>query len=182
MIKSLTIRFLAPVNQESANTLISIIERHFNQGCKKFKILISSPGGEVIHGISVYNFLKGLDAEIETCNFGSVDSIATVIYCAGSRRFCVPNARFLIHGISFNIKGAATFDEKKMKEIVGGLKKDRENISGIISKACEEKEKKIEGLIFEGTTLNPEEAKTLGLVHEIEQDLISNDDKIIGIG
>ena len=66
-------------------------------------LLISSGSGSVFHGISMYNYLKGLNINITTYNFGSADSIATVLFCAGKNRICVPNARFLIHPVSLNL-------------------------------------------------------------------------------
>lgn len=165
------IRFLAEVNQQSANALIGVVENLIRNKTKNILLLISSPGGSVFHGVSVYNFLKRAPVNIETCNFGSVDSIASVIYCAGSKRYCVPNARFLIHSISFNIQGNASFDEKKLNEVISSLKIDRENIAKIIEK-----------IMFEGKTYNPEEAKSFGLVTEIKEKLFEEGEEIIGIG
>jgi ATP-dependent Clp protease protease subunit len=176
------IRFLAEVNQQSANVLIGVVEDLIRKGTKNILLLISSPGGSVFHGVSIYNFLKRAPINIETCNFGSVDSIASVIYCAGEKRYCVPNARFLIHSISFNIQGNVSFEEKKLNEIIKGLKLDRENISKIIAENCQKEQEDIEKIMFEGTTYNPEEAKSFGLVNEIKEKLFEEGEEIIGIG
>lgn len=182
MDKQVAIRFLAEVNQQSVNTLISLIEAKIREGVKNFKILISSPGGTVFHGISAYNFLKGIPVEIETYNFGTIDSIATVIYCAGSKRFCVPNARFLIHGIGWNPPGGVRFEEKQLKEQLKSLEIDRENIAKILAENCEKTQAEIEKTMFEGTTLNPGQAKQFGLVHEISEVILLEGVEIIGIG
>ncbi len=181
--KLLIIRFMAGVNQQSINVLVSNVESKIQQGYKKFRILISSPGGEVFWGISAYNFLKGLsDIEIETFNFGSVDSIATVIYCAGLKRFCVPNARFLLHSVAWGGAGQFNFEEKQLKEHLKSLEIDRENIAKIIAFNCKKTKEQIEESMFKGTTLNPEEAKDFGLVHTIAEELIPVNSEIIGIG
>jgi ATP-dependent Clp protease, protease subunit len=182
MNKRTVIRFMADVNQQSANALIGVTEDLIRKGTEDILLLISSLGGSVFHGISVYNFLKKAPINIETCNFGSVDSIATVIYCAGSKRYCVSNARFLIHSINATIKGDSRFEEKKLKEMISGLELDRENISKIIAENCKKEQKEIEEVMFEGTTYNPKEAKSFGLVHEITDHLFEKGDKIIGIG
>jgi ATP-dependent Clp protease protease subunit len=176
------IRFLSEINQQSANLLISVVEDLIRKGHKDILLLISSPGGSVFHGVSLYNFLKRSPINLETCNFGSVDSIATVVYCAGSKRYCVPNARFLIHSISFNIQGNASFEEKKLNEIINGLKLDRENIAKIIAENCKKKTEEIEKIMFEGKTYNPEEAKSFGLVTDIKEKLFEEGEEIIGIG
>ncbi len=182
MEKQIAIRFLAEVNQQSINTLISIVEAKMREGIKSFKILISSPGGTVFHGISAYNFLKGIPANIETYNFGTIDSIATVIYCAGSKRVCVPNARFLIHSVGWNTAGSVRFEEKQLKEQLKSLAIDRENIAKIIASICKKNQKEIEKLMFKGTTFNPEQAKKFGLVQEINEVLLPEGTEIIGIG
>lgn len=176
------IRFIAEINQQSSNALISVIEDGIRKGIKKYLILISSPGGSVFHGVSLYNFLKRSPIEIETCNFGSVDSIASVVYCAGKKRYCVPNARFLIHSIAFNFEGKIGFEEKKLNEIVDSLKTDRTNVAKIIAENCNKPQAEIEKIMFEGKTYNPNEAKSFGLVTEIKDKLFEEGEEIIGIG
>src|SRR5258708_6267508 len=60
----------------------------------------SSPGGSAAAGITLYNFLKALPVEISMHNTGSVDSVATVIFMAGSKRYACQHSRFLFHGVS----------------------------------------------------------------------------------
>jgi ATP-dependent protease ClpP protease subunit len=92
-IKPVVIRFFAPVIDATVNALMNTVDQRMKQGIRDFIILISSPGGSVIHGLSTYNYLKGLPANITTHNFGSVDSIGIVLYCAGTRRLSVPQAQ-----------------------------------------------------------------------------------------
>lgn len=75
MNKQTVIRFMVEVNQQSSNALITVVENELKKGVDKFKILISSPGGTVFHGISIYNFLKGIPAIVETHNFGTIDTL-----------------------------------------------------------------------------------------------------------
>jgi len=182
MDNKLVIRFNALINQNSVNQLISVVENGLNSGVKQIKLLISSPGGEVQHGVSAYNFLKGIPAVVQTHNFGNIDSMATVIYCAGEERLCMPTARFLIHGVKFGSNGPIQLEEKQLDEIVMGLKNDRANIAKIIAENCEKTQAEIEKIMFDGTTLTPTSAKELGLVHKISDQLINDGEKIIGIG
>lgn len=181
-MSKIIIRLIAGIDQQSVSQLINTVERSINQGAKEIKILISSPGGSVFHGISAYNFLKGLPIKIETHNFGNIDSIATVIYCAGQERYCVPTARFLIHGVRFGSNGPIQFEEKQLDEIVKGLKNDRENIAKIIAENCKKTQSEVEKLMFDGTTFTPTSAKDFGLVHKISDRLFEEGDQIIGIG
>ena len=98
--KPVVIRFFAPIIESSINALMNVIDQKMKQGTNEFTILISSPGGSVLHGLSAYNYLKGLPVKIVTHNFGSIDSIGVVLFCGGDRRLSVPQARFLLHGVS----------------------------------------------------------------------------------
>ena len=71
--KPTIIRFFAPVIDVTINALMSAIDQKMKQGATEFVVLISSPGGSVFHGLSAYNYLKGLPARITTHNFGSVE-------------------------------------------------------------------------------------------------------------
>lgn len=182
MNEVLTIRLIAEINQQSVAAVCTIVENHLNAGIKKFNLMIASPGGSVFHGIALYNFLKGIPAEINTYNFGNIDSIATVVYCAGIKRFCVPNCRFLIHSVGWGTKEPINLLEKQLNELVQNLETDRENIAKIIAANCDKKQSEIEKLMFTGTTFTADQAKEFGLVHEISPILLKENEKIIGIG
>ena len=78
--KTLFISFSAEVNQNTAENLMGIFAQRLNQGIKDFYLLLSSPGGSVMNGITVYNFLKSLPINLTTHNIGIVDSISNVIF------------------------------------------------------------------------------------------------------
>ncbi len=179
--KPVVIRFFAPVIDTTVNTLMSTVDQKMKQGMKDFIILISSPGGSVIHGLSAYNYLKGLPASITTHNFGSVDSIGIVLYCAGSKRLSVPQARFLFHGVSAQFRGEQNLDEKLLDERLKGLRIDMENIAKVISANTGKSAKDVTDAMFERTTLNPEEAQSWGLVHEIQSKLFEEGSEVIAI-
>jgi ATP-dependent Clp protease protease subunit len=179
--KPVVIRFFAPVIDATVNTLMSAIDQKLKQGVKDFIILISSPGGSVIHGLSAYNYLKGLPASITTHNFGSVDSIGIVIYCAGSKRLSVPQARFLFHGVSAQFRGEQNLDEKLLDERLKGLRIDMENIAKVIAANTGKSAKDVTDAMFERITLNPEEAQSWGLVHDINSKLFEEGSEVIAI-
>jgi len=130
----LVIKFFAPVVEQSSNALMSVIDDAVNKGIQEIILLISTPGGTVFHGLSIYNYLRGLPIEkLKTHNFGSVDSIGVVIYCAGKERYSSPQARFLIHGVSANFEQPVSLEEPQLEERLKGLRIDIENIAKVIS-------------------------------------------------
>jgi ATP-dependent Clp protease, protease subunit len=182
MAKEAYIRFLAPVNPQTTDQLLKIVDQKIREKYQKIHLMISSQGGSVFHGLALYNFLKGAPIEVYTYNFGSVDSIGVVIFCAGKRRFSVPHARFLIHEVSTNLSGNFNFNEKQIEEILKSLKIDKENIARVISDTTEKPLKTIEENMINRTTLNPTEARDYGLVHEIKSELLPLDADFSVIG
>ena len=178
--KTAYVRFFAPVNGQSIANLISAIEQKLREGFNRFVLLISSPGGEVIAGVTAYNFLKGIPAEIITHNFGNADSIAAVIYCAGSKRYCVPQGRFLLHGVMSNFQNGA-FDEKILKERVKSLESDRITISKIISEACQRQLEVVEQDMLQGTVLGARQAIDYGLTHEIREQIFEGGATLVSV-
>lgn len=179
--KIVYIRFFAGINRKTVNALMQRVEQKLREGAEHFVILISSGGGNVFSGISAYNFLRGIPAEVVTYNFGSVDSVAIVVFCAGAKRFCVPHARFLLHGIGFDVSAGARFDEKLLDERIKSLRIDRENISHIIADSSGKPLEDVEQDMLIGIVLNPEQAKDYGLVHEIKSELFEKGAEIISI-
>jgi ATP-dependent Clp protease, protease subunit len=169
--KEAYIRFMAPFDPRTSDELFRIIDAKIQQRYTRINLMISSPGGSVFHGLSIYNYLKGAPVEVYTYNFGSVDSIGVIVFCAGTKRYSVPHARFLIHGVKFNIQGNASFDEKEMEEHFKSLKIDQLNIAKVIADNCKKKTDEIENDMNERTTLNPTQAKEYGLVHSVKSEL-----------
>lgn len=56
-----------------------------------------------------------------------------VLFSAGQERYCVPHARFLLHGVGFNVSQPTRFEEKHLDERREGLMIDRQNIARIIA-------------------------------------------------
>jgi ATP-dependent Clp protease, protease subunit len=110
------IKFFAPIIPETINLLMKIVDQKVASGAKKMGLLISSPGGNVFFGLSAYNYLKGCPLEVTTHNFGSADSIGVILFCAGSIRYSVPHARFLLHGVQANFNERTSLEEKQLEE------------------------------------------------------------------
>lgn len=173
---------MAPVIPITIDHLMKTIDKKIHEKYERLHILISSPGGSVFHGLSVYNFLKGSPIQVYTYNFGSVDSIGVVIYCSGSKRFSVPHARFLIHGVKMNFSGQASFDEYQIHEHLKQVQIDQKNIARVIADNTGKGADVIEKDMHDRRTLNPVEAKDYGLVNEIKSELFPLDAELICIG
>ena len=72
-------------------------------------------------------------------------------------------------------------EEKQLEERLKGLRIDLENIAKVIAANTGKSVKDVTNAMLERTTLNPEEAKSWGLVHEIKSDLFETGSEVISI-
>ncbi len=178
-VKTCYVKFFAPVNAASANQLMTVIDQKVAAGYERIVLLLSTPGGTVLHGLSLHNYLAGIPVLVETHNFGSVDSIGVVIFSAGSHRYSAPDARFLMHPVSLQMNG--TFELDKLEEQLKGMRIDTENIAATIARATGKQEEDLMGVIRRRTTLSPEEAMDFGLVHEIRKELFPRGAEVVSL-
>ncbi|NQV00245.1 MAG: ATP-dependent Clp protease proteolytic subunit [Parcubacteria group bacterium] len=174
------INFNLPINPQSTQALFKVIQEQQSKDINKLYLLISSQGGNVDSGIGIYNFLKGLPIDVITHNYGSCDSIAALVFCAGEERYTVGNSRFLIHGIGLTVQNQR-FNEINLQETLDSLKNQRETIAKIIAKECKKKVEDVEKDMLRGIVLTPEKAVDYGLATEIKDDLIPKGVNFINI-
>ena len=122
----------------------------------------------MFHGVSAYNFLRGLSVKITTHNYGQVDSIAGVIYCAGDSRLCVPQGRFLMHGVAAGFEPNVRLEEDQLRERLDGLRKDSGSIATILASRTGMKPEDVKKMMLSRVILDADAAQKHGLVHGVE--------------
>jgi ATP-dependent protease ClpP protease subunit len=140
-------------------------------GTERLHLLLSTPGGEVSYGLTLYAMLRSLPLEVWTYNVGQVDSIGVVLYCAGKRRLAAPQTRFLLHGIRTEVdKGFYTIAQ--LREITVEMETDQHNICRVLSEATGQTLEKVEQDLSQSLTLLPEQAREYRLVDEIAAEIV----------
>jgi ATP-dependent Clp protease protease subunit len=175
------IKFYTPVNESSIGQLMKTADQKLAAGAKEFTVLISTSGASVFHGLTAYNYLKGIPATVTTHNIGSVDSIGVALYCAGQRRISVPQARFLLHPVSMNFRESANYEEPKLMELVKSLRVDMENCASVIAANTRQTKRHVLRAMLSRHTIDPERALEWGLVHEIRQELFAEGTEVVPI-
>lgn len=79
MPEPVIVKFYSPVSEASIGALMKVVDQKLAAGVTQFTVLISTSGGSVFHGLTAYNYLKGIPAEVTTHNIGSVDSIGVAL-------------------------------------------------------------------------------------------------------
>ncbi|MEM3898095.1 MAG: ATP-dependent Clp protease proteolytic subunit [Nitrososphaerota archaeon] len=173
------INFSAEINPHTSEALMNCLADQVNRGQKEIYILLSSPGGSTNFGVTLYNYIKSLPTKVIMHNIGMIDSIANVIFLAGEERYAVPHSSFLFHGVGFDIRSPARFDEKELTEKIKIINRDQNLISEIIASRTKLPIEEVRKLFLEAQTKTPEEAKRLGFIHEIKDVKIPEGAQII---
>ncbi|PYS92821.1 MAG: Clp protease [Acidobacteria bacterium] len=150
------LNFYSPISQTTVQTLMAACTdamRQFNP--RTLYLSISSSGGEVAAGITLYNFLRGLPVRVVTHNIGAIDSIAVVIFLAGQDRYAVPTATFLFHGVQLGISQPTNLTIYQLRELVSGLDEDHNRIVHVITGRTKLSEDEVRELFAQGESKNP---------------------------
>lgn len=161
------ISFAAEIVPQTTEALIRALTDFVNQGFREIHLLLSSPGGSVMHGITIYNVLRGLPIALTTHNVGNVDSIGAVVYLAGERRYTCPQATFMLHGVAFGTNVPAQFFEKNLKERLASVQRDQERIKAIYCERAGIDPEVAEQLFLGESNINADDAVARGLAHEV---------------
>lgn len=168
------VSFSSEISPHSSEMLIAAMAQHANAGVRRVNLLLSTPGGSVMHGITVYNTLRGLPFELVTHNVGNVDSIGNPIFLAGDTRYACPHSTFMFHGVGFNVSGNLRLEEKLLRERLGGIDADQKRIGSIITERTRLGDEEIAQLFLEAQTKNAQWAFDHGLVDEIRDVSVPN--------
>lgn len=129
----------------------------------KLTVLINSGGGDVFAGLSIYNALRELDAEVTIKVSGLAASIASIIAMAGDNIIMMPGTMMMIHKPSVFAMGDAE-DMEKAKELLLGIE---ESIIPIYMDRTGLSAEKVTEMMEAETWMSAEEAVALGFADSV---------------
>jgi ATP-dependent Clp protease protease subunit len=166
LLKDRIVMIGTPINDEVANLIMAqLLFLDSEDPDKDINIYVNSPGGVVTAGLAIYDTMQFLKAPVATICVGQAASMGAVLLAAGTKgkRYCLPNARVMIHQPSGGAQGQATDIEIQAKEIL----KTKERLNQILAhhtgKTVEQIYKDAERDYF----MSAQEAKDYGLVDEV---------------
>jgi ATP-dependent protease ClpP protease subunit len=158
------------ITMQKANAVMSmcadILGRHPTEA---LYFMISSPGGEVMAGITLYNYLKALPVKIIMHNTGSIDSIANVVFLAGDERYAAPGTSFHIHGITVGVGPGQAMNAATISELQSHLSQDENKVAALIAENCTLTEQEIRELFVRGESKNVGFAVEKGIIKEVRE-------------
>lgn len=74
---------------------------------KEIALYINSPGGLVTSGLAIYDTMQFIRPPVSTLCIGQAASMGALLLAAGAKglRFCLPNARIMVHQPSGGFRG-----------------------------------------------------------------------------
>jgi ATP-dependent Clp protease protease subunit len=128
-------------------------------------LFISSPGGHVESGDSIYDMIRFVRAPVRVVGTGWVGSAGALIYLAADKehRLSLPNTRYLIHQPAGGFGGAAADIEIHAREII----KMRERLNRTIAERTGQPIERIEQDTDRDFWMSAEEAVDYGIVGKI---------------
>jgi ATP-dependent Clp protease, protease subunit len=173
--------FTADVQTAQAGRLRAALTQASNAGDEIY-LLISSGGGNVFEGMSIAAYMKSLPVKVITHNMGQIDSIAGVIFAAGSTRYANRNSSFLFHGVSMHYSNN-DFIESQLESQYLGVKRMRESIASAFATYSGLSLTDTQTLMISGDTiLSSQEALDKVIIHEIRDAAIPPGSNVIAIG
>ncbi|MDE7288287.1 MAG: ATP-dependent Clp protease proteolytic subunit [Oscillospiraceae bacterium] len=151
------------ITPDTSNNLIQKLMYLDSKDLGEITIYINSPGGEVISGLAVYDYIKIMKSPIRTVTIGDAASMGAIIFLAGEKREMLPHTRILIHDPSY---GHLDVSGKKPHEIqrgVDSLNKVRKTLAEIISEKTGKGLEEIYDITAEDNYFTAEEAIEFGL-------------------
>jgi ATP-dependent Clp protease protease subunit len=161
------VSFSAEIVPKTIETLLATMANLTNQGYREIHLLLTTPGGSVMHGIAAYNVLRGLPITLVTHNVANVDSIGTVLFLAGERRYACRQATFMLHGVAFSVATPTNFFEKNLGERLASVRADQERIKAIYHDRAGINPNDAEHFFLGEVTMSAGDAVNRGLVHEL---------------
>lgn len=162
------INFHAQVNPITVQNLMAAVSQKMMMGTDHFYFLFSTPGGAVMSGLTLHNYLRGLPVQITMHNIGNVDSIGNAIFVAAdaANRFACPHSTFMFHGVGVDTQNVR-LEEKNAREILHSILADQKRIADILVARTSLGANQARKLFREARTKDAAHALATGLVSDI---------------
>lgn len=179
--KIVYVSFSAEIMPHTTESLIAVMANCANQGVKEAYLMISTPGGNVMHGMNLYNVLRAMPFKLITHNVGNVDSIGNAVFLAGEERFACAHSTFMFHGVGLNPPQGTRLEEKNVKEVLRNILADQKRIGSIIRDRTKLSETDVEALFTEAQTKDATYAASCGIVHQIKDVQIPQGSTVVSL-
>lgn len=120
-----SIHFTASINSKSLGNFTNAFLSAISQGAERIDLYMHTDGGGTHEGFGLYGLIRSSPVPVVAHNIGNIESMGIVMYLAADTRIANPEARFLIHGLTWGF-GNGTVDGARLIEYTERLAQDRQ--------------------------------------------------------
>lgn len=165
LLKERVIFMVGQVEDHMANLIVAqLLFLESENPDKDINIYINSPGGSVTAGMAIYDTMQFIKCDVSTTCIGQAASMGALLLSGGAagKRYCLPNARVMIHQPLGGVQGQASDIEIHAKEILGM----RQKLNEILVHHTGQPMDKIQVDTDRDFFMNSEEAVEYGIVDQ----------------
>ena len=155
-----------PIHDGSANLIVmKLLFLQSENRHQDIHLYVNSPGGSVSATLAIYDTMQFLDCPIATYCVGLAASGGAIVLAGGTKgkRFCLPNAKIMIHQPYGSVGGQVSDIEIQAKEIL----ETRETLNQILAKHTGQPIEVIAKDTERDRYLSAIQAKEYGIVDEV---------------
>lgn len=132
---------------------------------KDIYLYINSPGGSVTAGLSIYDTMQHIRADVNTICMGQCASMGAFLLSSGApgKRMALPHSRVLIHQPLGGAQGQASDIEIQANEIL----RMKEMLNKIMASNCKRDYEDLVKDTDRDNIMTPQDAKEYGLIDKI---------------
>jgi ATP-dependent Clp protease protease subunit len=166
LLKDRIIFLHGQVDDESASVIVAqLLFLNCEDPRKDINFYINSPGGSVTAGMSIYDTMQYVNADVATYCIGQAASMGAMLLTAGQKgkRYCLPNSRVMIHQPLGGFGGTTTEILIRTKEFLNIKKRMNE----LLSKHAGQTVDVIEKATDRDNFMSAQESKEFGLIDQV---------------
>jgi len=166
LLKDRIIFLQGPVGDESANLIVAqMLFLAFDDPKNDINVYINSPGGSVTAGMGIYDTMQFVPCDVATYCIGQAASMGAMLLTAGTKgkRFCLPNARVMIHQPLAGTEGTTTEIMIHAKEFL----RTKKSLNELLAKHTGQSIERIEKETDRDNFMSAQESVDFGLVDHV---------------
>ncbi len=171
------VSFCKPITFDTATALIRTCRDVVSDSAHnwdKLRLMISGGGGNITASFAAYNEIRSMPIELETLNTGAIESPALMIFLAGKQRYACARSAFQFRQLSWSFPNKDDVALSVIADTARWLQEYQRMMADAIADGTDGRltADKVLEMMQAGTTLNPQQAKDVGLIHDIVEPTI----------
>ena len=166
LLKENVIFMVGQVEDHMANLIVAqLLFLEAENPEKDIFLYINSPGGSVSAGMAIYDKMNFIKPNVSTVCIGQAASMGAFLLSAGTKgkRYCLPNARVMIHQPLGGFQGQASDFEIHAKEILS----TKEKMNRLMAEHTGQDYEKVAKDTDRDNFLSANEAMKYGLIDQV---------------